>query len=176
MLVLLLGILMLPVCILLLLVSIPVLPVGIIMLCICVIMVRISGLTPGFGNVETRVRLSQQGHGRLLKRDSFYGTHFDHPAAASQRSPGAPRRFRRGRRYLAPISLPKCEGYCAQFNVCAQFRVLSRGLHRRRATDLAFNVQIVVQNDIQQRTVDLDVAVVIDQAEATKFIHEKVDA
>ena len=87
MLVLLLSILVLLVCILLLLVSIPVLPVGILMLCICVVMVRIGSLMPGFGNVETRLRLSQQGHGRLLKRDSFYGTHFDHPAAASQRSP-----------------------------------------------------------------------------------------
>jgi hypothetical protein len=38
---------------------------------------------------------------------------------------------------------------------------------------LRFNLRLIVQNNVQQGTVDLNVAVVINEAQLPKFVHEK---
>ena len=38
---------------------------------------------------------------------------------------------------------------------------------------LSLNVRLVMQNDIQQGTMDTDVAVVVNEAQFSKFVHEK---
>jgi hypothetical protein len=40
---------------------------------------------------------------------------------------------------------------------------------------ITINVRIVMQNDIQQRAVDLDVDVVVNEAQFAEFIHEEAD-
>jgi hypothetical protein len=48
---------------------------------------------------------------------------------------------------------------------------------RRTADRLAFaEVWIVEENDIQERTVDLDVTIVVDEAQASKLIHKEAHA
>ena len=37
----------------------------------------------------------------------------------------------------------------------------------------AVDVRFLVQNDIQQRTVDFDLTVVVNQAQFSKFVHKK---
>jgi hypothetical protein len=41
---------------------------------------------------------------------------------------------------------------------------------------LSLDMRLVMQNDIQQRTVDLDAAVVVNEAQFSKFVHEKTHA
>ena len=41
---------------------------------------------------------------------------------------------------------------------------------------VALDLGLVVQNGVQQRTVDLDLSVVVDLAELAKFVHEETDA
>jgi len=41
---------------------------------------------------------------------------------------------------------------------------------------LRFNLRLIVQNHVQQGTVDFNVAVVIDKAQLPKLVHEKTDA
>jgi hypothetical protein len=41
---------------------------------------------------------------------------------------------------------------------------------------LGFNLRLIVQNNVQQGTVDFNVAVVINKAQLPKFVHEKAHA
>jgi hypothetical protein len=41
---------------------------------------------------------------------------------------------------------------------------------------LSLDMRLVVQNDIQQGTVDSDAAVVVNEAQLSKFVHEKTHA
>jgi hypothetical protein len=47
---------------------------------------------------------------------------------------------------------------------------------RRVSRRLRFNLRLIVQNDVQQGTVNLDMAVVINKAQFPKFVHEKTHA
>jgi hypothetical protein len=38
------------------------------------------------------------------------------------------------------------------------------------------DLRLVVQNDVQQRTVDFDAAIVVDEAQLSKFVHEETHA
>jgi hypothetical protein len=46
----------------------------------------------------------------------------------------------------------------------------------RVSSRLRFNLWLIVQNHVQQGTVNLDMAVVINKAQFTKFVHEKTHA
>jgi hypothetical protein len=53
--------------------------------------------------------------------------------------------------------------------------------HRERAAKptrlpSAIDVRFVMQNDVQQRAVDFQVTVVVDQAQLSKLVHEKAHA
>src|SRR5665647_3988518 len=73
---------------------------------------------------------------------------------------------------LSPIqydSQPVLQACCA--------RPLNRRGRRTWLQGLvSFDLRVVVQDSVQQRTIDLDFSVVIDQAQFSKFIHEKADA
>jgi hypothetical protein len=55
-------------------------------------------------------------------------------------------------------------------------RTMTRSLLAFTAARHPHAVRLVVQNDIQQRTMDFDAAVVLDEAELSKFVHEVADA
>src|SRR6202023_3532736 len=53
---------------------------------------------------------------------------------------------------------------------------LLRCVARRQWWQLSFNLRLIVENHVQQGTVDLDAAVVVNKTQFQKFVHEKTHA